>query len=431
MSITPRRLQFFQLLLLVALLSSAALTALLDQAASLSIALISAGGSLTIALSIQLLGESSPKPLPQEQSNYGVHLRLLRGMAQEEPTRVAAVLDHWLDGPSRSEQTVMGQSDPEQAAMVLMALDAKLAATVLREFSPDRIQTLTAYMSSLKTPDAVQLAQLLARFNDDALRFSLVRPGQAEDIRGLLEEALGEERAALVKSNLALQGQSQQISKLKWLTPETIADMLRREHPQIQAVLIACLEPVQGAAVITCFGLERRRELLSRMASLESLSTAALAELDWLIEEYLNDRGHSGRRLTGESLAAALLNELGVADESALLEGLREHHPGLAERVEDHMFGFEHLQRLAQDDMDSLVTQLNPQTLLRAVEGSSGDLRGALLQAIERHHSGAILIGRPSFTEIELAKQELVAVAKRLAGVGEIVLDSRKLSLGD
>jgi len=426
MAIAPRVLITFQFFLLVALLGGAAVAALLRQAEWLSVSLLSGGASLAIALFIQLMSQpaTTPRVKKHKRVDYGVHLRLLRTTAEDEPSRVAAVIDHWLDGQT-------SQCSPEQAAMVLMALEAKVAASVMREFSPERIQALTGYMATLATPDAGQLAQLLARFNDDMLQFSLVRPSQAEDIRDLLEEALGEERAALVKSNLALQGQSQQIAKLKWLAADTIADMLRREHPQIQAVLIACLEPAQGAAVITCFDPQRRRELLSRLASLESLSTAALAELDWLIEEYLNARGHSGRRLTGESLAAALLNELDVADESALLEGLREHRPGLAERVEDQMFGFEQLQRLTEADMKNLVSQLNPQTALRALEGATGELRAALQNALQSQHPEERLLGQPSNGEVELAKQELVAAAKRLAGVGEIVLDSRKLSLGN
>ncbi|WP_372879429.1 FliG C-terminal domain-containing protein [Spongiibacter marinus] len=426
MAIAPRVLITFQFFLLVASLGGAAVAALLRQAEWLSVSLLSGGASLAIALFIQLMSQPAPPPRVKKHKrvDYGVHLRLLRTAAEDEPARVAAVIDHWLDGQT-------SQCSPEQAAMVLMALEAKVAASVMREFSPERIQALTGYMATLATPDAGQLAQLLARFNDDMLQFSLVRPSQAEDIRDLLEEALGEERAALVKSNLALQGQSQQIAKLKWLAADTIADMLRREHPQIQAVLIACLEPAQGAAVITCFDPQRRRELLSRLASLESLSTAALAELDWLIEEYLNARGHSGRRLTGESLAAALLNELDVADESALLEGLREHRPGLAERVEDQMFGFEQLQRLTEADMKNLVSQLNPQTALRALEGATGELRAALQNALQSQHPEERLLGQPSNGEVELAKQELVAAAKRLAGVGEIVLDSRKLSLGN
>ena len=426
MAIAPRVLITFQFFLLVALLGGAAVAALLKQADWLSVSLLSGGASLAVALFIQLASQPAAKPLVKNNKrvDYGVHLRLLRTTAEDEPARVAAVIDHWLDGKT-------SQCSPEQAAMVLMALEAKVAASVMREFSPERIQILTSYMATLATPDAGHLAQLLARFNDDMLQFSLVRPSQAEDIRDLLEEALGEERAALVKGNLALQGQSQQIAKLKWLAPDTIADMLHREHPQIQAVLIACLEPAQGAAVITCFDPQRRRELLSRLASLQSLSTAALAELDWLIEEYLNARGHSGRRLTGESLAAALLNELDVADESALLEGLREYRPGLAERVEDQMFGFEQLQRLTEADMKSLVSQLNPQTVLRALEGATGELRVALQNALQSQHPEESLLGPPSSGEVELAKQELVAAAKRLAGVGEIVLDSRKLSLGN
>ncbi len=427
--------QVLQLLLLLGLLFTAAVSALLQLSPALSAGLMAAGASLALALVIQILaGETAVSQASQLrvdglQSDYRQQLRLLRDSANEEPARVAAVLDDWLE--DRGGNIGGGQlSNAEQAAAVLMALEPATAAAVLRELRPLRVQQLADQMSQNTSADAQQLEQLLVRFNEAVIHFSLVRPSQADHVRNLLEAALGEEHASLVKGRLALHGQSRQIGKLKWLAAETIADMLEREHPQIQAVLIACLESAQAAEVLQCFELGRRRELLARLAALESLSPAALSELDWLVEQYLGDIGHSaGRHMTGEALAAALLNELDIADESALLEGLRERRPGLAERVEDRMFGFEQLQRLSDGDLNILVAQLNPLTIQRALQGAGGELRSRLRAVLEVQHPSLADIEPLGASEVELARQELVTVAKRLAGVGEIVLDARRLSM--
>ncbi len=421
--------QVLQLLLLLLLLVSALMSSLLQQSLALSVSLMAAGGGLALAVLIQLLVAAPAVPGEVSGRDYRERLRSLRSSAAEEPARVAAVLDCWLD-EAAADSAGLPLSNAEQAAMILMGLESESAAAVLRELRPARVQQLAGQMSSITAPDAEQLDLLLERFGSDLLRVSLVRPGQAGELRSLLEAALGEEQAALIKGRLELHGQSQQIGKLKWLEPATIADMLSREHPQIQAVVIACLEAAQGAEVLQCFELERRRDLLSRLASLESLSAAALAELDWLIEQYLGDMSHgASRHLAGESLAAALLNELDVAGESALLEGLRERRPGLAERVEDLMFGFEQLQRLGDDDLNVLVAQLNPLTVQCALQGAAGELRGRLQAALQSQHPAVAprLAGDGRAADIARAQQELVAAAKRLAGVGEIVLDSRGL----
>lgn len=361
--------------------------------------------------------------------DYTEQLHNLRRIASEEPARVAVVLDHWLDDASGSA-SFSPWTHAEQAAAVLMALESPVAATVLREFSPERIQALMGQMGAMASPDAAQLKRILLRFNEDVFDVSLVRPSQVEDLRGLLDEALGEERAGLLKASFSVQGQSAQLAKLKWLSGATIADMIAREHPQIQALLIACLAPVQAAAVLQDFDLERRRELLARLGGLQNVSSAALAELDWLIEEYLNDRGHSGRRVAGESLAAAVLNEMDVATESALLEGLRERQPAMVSRIEEQMFGFEQLERLSPADLHLIVAQLNPQLVLRAAQGAPLALRRALQGALGEGYGDLATTEKASPADIELARQELLAVTKRLAAVGEIVLDKRRLAGG-
>lgn len=432
----PSRLLLISQLAVVLLLLLAMLAQLWLSWPLLAVALVSAGLVLLLAV---IAGQAAPARLAESRpgptansSAYALLSKALRRAAADEPVRVAAVLSHWLRDEAlepTAESIELELAPEDQVAAVLMLLEKADAARVLRELSPTEIQRVAQAMAGLEAPSAPQMAELLQRFSDDVTHFSAIKSGVTEDVCGLLEQALGPEKARLINDQLAVSGQSRQLGKLKWLDASVIAAMLHREHPQIQAVLIASLAPKQASDVLLALPEERRVDLLSRMSALETLSSAALQELDWLVEDYLNNAGRGmGRALTGEAIAASLLNELDVATEAELLNGLRRMRPGSAESVEDLMFGFEQLERLSDADLDLLLKQLNPAMVRIALRGAPRNLARrvvALRPEVGRDSDDT----RVTQAEVRVARNEIVTVAKRMAAVGEVVLDARKLDV--
>jgi flagellar motor switch protein FliG len=84
----------------------------------------------------------------------------------------------------------------------------------------------------------------------------------------LFTEALGEERAKLLGERSSFFQQSRHLTTLQWLDAATIAAIVRREHPQIQTVLIACLEAGQASEVLLGFDAPRRLDLLGNIKNL-------------------------------------------------------------------------------------------------------------------------------------------------------------------
>ena len=323
-------------------------------------------------------------------------------------------------------------SDVEQAAALIMSLDKSHAAAIMRALPPADVHRISAAMSGMDEPSSGEFKQVLARFLLDVKTFSGVKPSASDAVLSLLEEALGEERAALLGDRLALHSQSRQITKLKWLEPNTIVDIIRREHPQIQAVVIACLAPRQGSEVLLAFEESRRLDLLGRLSSLKNLTPAALEELDWLLEHYFSDVGRPlGRVMTGDSLAAALLNEMDVGAESNLLNGLRASQPEQAARVEELMFGFAQIANMAEQDIVILAKQLAPEIMAPALAEAGALLRRRFLSAVsdDKKHEIMALSRRFTQAEAHAAQAEVVSVARQMAAVGEIILDARKIDV--
>jgi flagellar motor switch protein FliG len=328
--------------------------------------------------------------------------------------------------------TAIHLSDAEQAAALIMSLDKAQAAAIMRALPPADVHRLAAVMSGMDAPSSAEFHQVLARFHSDVKTFSGVKPSAGDAVLSLLEEALGAERANLLSDRLALHGQSRHISKLKWLESNTIVEIIQREHPQIQAVVIACLDARQGSEVLLAFEESRRLDLLARLAGLKNLTPAALEELDWLLEQYFSQVGRPlGRTMTGDSLAAALLNEMDVGSESNLLNGLRASQPEHAARVEELMFGFAQIGNMAEQDTALLVKQLSPEILAPALAEAGAQLRRKFLSTLSPEQKQAVSALSRRFTQAEsaAAQIEIVKIAKQMAAVGEIILDARKIDV--
>ena len=90
-----------------------------------------------------------------------------------------------------------------------------------------------------------------------------------------------------------------------------LVDLLRREHPQIVAVILVHLEPDQVSEVLRRFPEGHRNEVIIRLATLDGVQPAALKELSDVLSKVLagGDRMRKAN-MGGVKSAAEVLNLL-------------------------------------------------------------------------------------------------------------------------
>ncbi len=333
----------------------------------------------------------------------------------------------------RQQAPEAGLSHTEQAAMVLMSLQQEEAVAVLRELAPGDIERLSEAMLNIQHSGRGAMSSVLQRFFVDAGQVSGITSYRSERIRGMLDQALGSERGRLLGERIAALGPDSQLSKLQWLDADGIARLMQGEHPQLQAVLLACLSARQASEVLMRLEESLRLDLLERLAGLESVSSLALRELDAVLASHFHDGGGGLRQhVTGERLAAALLREMDVDSETALLAAMSATQPERAARIEDMMFVFDSLAQLGDGDLSILLEQIAPALLASALSDVEAGLRSRLLARLDRERrrevNRLLMEARAGRRAAEAARDEIVRVARRLAEVGEIVLDSRRLA---
>jgi flagellar motor switch protein FliG len=315
-------------------------------------------------------------------------------------------------------------SHTEQAAMVLMSMERGQAVAVLRELPPGQVQRLGAAMLAMDDYGRGVASQVVQQFLIDVDQASSVRSFNREDLRDMLDEALGRERGRLLGERLSALRADSQLAKLRWLDSHSIAVIMDDEHPQIQTVLLACLGPEQASQVLLALPASRRHDLLARLASLETVSSLALEELEAVLASHFD--GNAG------ALRQQLkLKQMSVQQESALLQALGILDPDRAARIEAMMFEFADLQSLRKEDLAKLLAPLALDLLARAISDVPHAMRSDILAALtkerRRELSKELRKLSPAARMVaEDARSEVLRVARKMADLGEIVIDSRR-----
>ena len=160
-----------------------------------------------------------------------------------------------------------------------------------------------------------------------------------------------------------------------------MAELLRNEHPQIVAAILVHLDYEQASSVLKCFGERQRNEVLVRIATLDGIQPAALKDLNDVMSKVLGRRRDcASASLGGVKTAAEIINMLGNAVETSVLDYIREADNDLAQQIMDNMFTFDDLAKLDDKGIQALLKEVQSESLVIALKGASPELREQDLQ---------------------------------------------------
>jgi flagellar motor switch protein FliG len=245
-------------------------------------------------------------------------------------------------------------------------------------------------------------------------------------LRSVFTAALGNVRAENILTDIAPQTSSRALETLRWMTTESIAAMLAGEHPQVGALVLACLTPEVAADVLAGFDENRQSDLIYRAASLTTVSADALAELEGLFDSYAA-APPSGVKIGGRGDAAKIVTKLPKGQDQKVLKQLKKRDKILAQAIEDDMFVFDDLAALDNKSLGALLRAVDAQLLTLALRGATpatadkmlGCLSGRAAQTIRDEMAEGAPVKR---SDVEAAQKEVAAIARRMAEGGDVNL---------
>jgi len=126
----------------------------------------------------------------------------------------------------------------DQAAILLMTLGEASAAEILKHMGPKEVQRIGTAMAQLQDVQQYEVEVVLTNFMDEVRTQTGLGMGADSYIRNMLVTALGEDKAGGLIDRILLGGNTTGLDTLKWMDARSVADIIRNEHPQIQAIVI-------------------------------------------------------------------------------------------------------------------------------------------------------------------------------------------------
>ncbi|MBN0986824.1 MULTISPECIES: flagellar motor switch protein FliG [Amphritea] len=317
----------------------------------------------------------------------------------------------------------------QKAAVLLISLGEADAAEVLRYLGQKEVQQLGLTMSNLDNIPQSTVEAVMADFMEAISDQTSIGINNDHYIKEMLSQALGSDRAQTLVDRILMTTNTSGLESLKWMDSRQVAEIIRYEHPQIQAVVIAYLDPDQAAHVLQRFDENVRLEIMMRITSLDQIQPSALQELNDILESQFSGASSQSASLGGLKTTANIMNYFDSNIEQELMEKIREVDEALGDQISEMMFVFDNLIDVEDRGIQVILREINTDTLVVALKGAETGLQDKIFKNMSKRAAELLrddleAKGPVRVSEVEDAQKEILNVARRLADEGEIVLGS-------
>ena len=322
-------------------------------------------------------------------------------------------------------------SGVQRAAIVLLSLGESQAAEVLKHMGAKEVQKLGVAMTSVGGISRETVAHVFDDFVDTLAQPGVLGSAADEYVRAVLTQALGEERASSLIDRILMGRNTSGLDSLKWMEPRAIAELVRNEHPQIIAIVMAHLDSDQAAEVLKCLADRVRVDVLLRLATLDGIPPHALNELnDVMQRQFAGSQNIKSSMVGGIKVAANILNFMDSGQDEVILGSIAEIDGDLGTKIRDLMFVFDNLADLDDRAMQSVLRDVPSERLALALRGADAKVKEKVTSNMSQRAAEIMLEdmearGPVRLAEVEAAQKEILAIVRKMAESGEIQLSAK------
>jgi len=326
------------------------------------------------------------------------------------------------------EREMAGLTGTQRAAVLMLLLGEQQAAEIIRYLNPKEVQSLGGAMVSVADLSQEAVNAVLDDFVMTLKKQTSLGMGTSDYVEKVLKRALGDDKAASVLNRI-MPGQSTKgLDILSWMDPRSIADMIYGEHPQVIAIILSLLDGVVAAEVLIFLPAEIRPEVIQRVATLDTVQPAAMAELESIMKQQFSKSASQQSSSFGGIMAAAKIMNLTKTElESSIMQGLGDIDPDLMLKIQDQMFTFENLATVDNKGIQVLMRAVEPDMLMMALKGASPACQDRFYDNMSERARGMFrddmeAKGPQRMSDVEAAQKNIMRMARKLSDSGELIL---------
>ncbi len=324
------------------------------------------------------------------------------------------------------------RSGTQRAAIFLLSLGEQEATEVMRHMGAKDVQRIGAAMTQLQNVSRNDVSQVLSDFSLSVEGHTSLGVGVDEYLRKVLIGALGEDKARGVIDRILFGRSSKGLEALKWMDPRAVSELIRQEHPQIIAIIMAYLDSDQAAEVLGHFPEPVRADVVLRVATLDGIQPSALHELDEVIEKQFAGRAGALKTsvLGGVKTAANILNFMDSSAEAHVVALISKVDEALGTRIQDLMFVFDDIAEIDDRGMQEVLRAVPGDKLMLAIKGADEPLKQKIFKNMSQRAAEMLkddleAKGPVRLSEVEAAQKEILAIVRKMAEAGTIQLGGK------
>ncbi|MDH4152177.1 MAG: flagellar motor switch protein FliG [Nitrospira sp.] len=314
----------------------------------------------------------------------------------------------------------------QKAAILLRAIGEEAAAQVMKLLDPKEIKKLGSFMNATAQISRQDEDAVISDFQAASATGGVQFQGK-EFIKIVLTKALGPEKAARIIESMTRKTYPG-LEALKWVDGKTLVQILKVEHVQTVAVILAHLESDQAGQVLAGLPEAMRADVALRLATMEEVQPDVLEELSHSLQEtLLANSGLGSQSLGGPEMMAEILTRMDKTNEGTIMGKIAEKSQPLADSIRALMFVFDDIIKLDDRGLQELMKEISKEDLPVALRGANPDVKEKFFKnmssrAAEMLKEDMETRGPVKVSDVEKSQQNILKVCRKLEEEGRIVI---------
>ncbi|VBB08099.1 flagellar motor switch protein flig [Lucifera butyrica] len=320
----------------------------------------------------------------------------------------------------------------QKAAILLIALGPDVSAQVFKHLREDEIEKLTLEIANQRKVPQEHKDRVLNEFHQMCLAKEYISSGGLDYAREVLEKALGAEKAISIINRLTSSLQIRPFDFARKTDPAQLLNFIQNEHPQTLALIMAYLQPEQGASILSALPPDRQVDVARRIATMDRTSPDVIKDVERILERKLSSLvTQDFTAAGGVDSIVGVLNKVDRTTERTIIENLEVQNPELAEEIKKRMFVFEDIVMLDDRSLQLVLREVDSKDLALALKASSTEVAEKIYKNMSKRASDMLreeieYMGPVRIRDVEEAQQKIVNGIRRLEESGEIVISRGK-----
>lgn len=318
----------------------------------------------------------------------------------------------------------------QKAAIVLVMLGEESSAHLIKQLPDDDVHLVTREIARLSKISPEQAELVLEEFFQTTMARNYVISGGVEYAKSMLHSAFGPDVGKRLMDRVVteLGHDMANFDALQKADPQQLAKFLQAEHPQTIALVLAHLNPSQGAALLLALPASQRTDISLRVAKLDEISPEVINKIATVIGQKLSAFGEYSRESYGGVRAVAeILNRLDSDTGKQVLVELDKQEPSLVETIRHMMFSFDDLLSLGEEAMKVILERIDRKVPMVALKGTSERIQNHFMKTMSERGAQMMLedmeaLGPVKVKDVETAQQEILALLRVLEAEGVVNL---------